>query len=225
MASDGETRRMDPGPTILTWGDAETEAWKAWRLGFAGAGASDLATLLEVTVTKKDTPDSLRARRAELLARKLGKLGPMEESIGMRIGLRLEKLLTEEYARLRPTHGVELVTGKVVHVHPSGVLAATPDAWTWRLDAPEVRWPVQLKAYSEFCRAWFKDGAVPVHLQVQVQAEAACAGAPRGSYFVLTGNAEPCFFGDIEADREFEALAVAKCREFASEVEAGRKNS
>lgn len=227
MGSDGDTRIV-PAPRPMPFTYPDEAAWKAARGG--QVGASDVSTLLRIPVVAEEKKAAARGdygwaerRIVELLARKLGEAPEIEQTLGMRMGLFLEPFLLGEYLRVRPERGAILAPPYTVHAHPTGVLAATPDAWTWDLAAPDVRWPLQLKAYSGFTKGWFAAGC-PEHLAAQVLAEALCTDAPRGSWFALVGNAD-VFHGDIDRDPATEEAILAVCESFCARIRAGREGA
>ena len=246
ITHDGQTRVL-PAPELGVcrfvpgrgdvWTFRDDAAWlraKAPGGPLAGIlGASEYPTECLMSYKADDTPDSLLAKRQEGRERRAGLRGPIEDTLSMRLGLWCEPFLFAEYARARPDRGCEIAAGKIVFVDPTGNLLATPDGWCWDLDRPEIRWPLQVKMYSEFYRSRFAsqkkankgERSIPDFLLGQCGVEALCCGTTRASYFALCGNRDP-YQDDLDFGPDFAASALEVGRVFKQAVDEliGRKS-
>ncbi|MFH1186422.1 MAG: hypothetical protein V1755_15540, partial [Chloroflexota bacterium] len=139
------------------------------------------------------------------------------KTLPMAMGDYLEPFIVQHYILENPTRGAEMAAGKIVYVHHSGLISATVDAWTWDLERPEIRWPLQLK-YKGYP---IKD--VPPYIEIQCRGEALCADTDRCSTAILCARAETLICADFPAWTEEEAAGyLLDAEEFAAEVEAAR---
>lgn len=204
---------------VLTF--ASDEAWSEWRRLFARAGglSASVASKEACAYAGKKSRAELEQERDEARQEAAGLRPPFEGNRKTRRGLALEPFLVREYLIDNPDRGAEMAAGKIIWLHESGKLAATPDAWTWELANPTVRWPLQLKDWSVGCASWFRDGATPVQLVHQCAVEAHCTESDRETCYVMIGG-DVCHTRDLDIAPESLPGLLALADSFAAAVRA-----
>lgn len=188
----------------------DREAWLAERRN--GLGASDVSAALGINAWK--SPYVLWAEKCGLLPEE----DLAAESEAVEWGLRLEgpiiKAFAEKTGRL-----VEVPESPTLAVHPSiPFLRCTVDALQ-RKAAEEPLGDLQIKTTSAYKADEWKDGAVPLMYQVQVQAELFVTGLAWGSIACLIGG-QRLVYRDIERDDAFIEALVPHLEQFWSCVQS-----
>lgn len=173
----GRAPRTDAVPVLPP--DASDDAWKAARR--KGIGASEMSVLLDVS------PHN--SRFALWWQKSQG--WDIDESLGMRIGTRLEPVIRECFLDRFPD-ALLLRAGGRLWAHPSfPYMLCTPDYLAVFPDDPTRVIPVECKS-DESGRAagWGKDGTseVPVHHGIQATVQACVFGADRAYVAHLRGK-------------------------------------
>jgi len=184
------------------------DAWLARRRALVTA--SDAAAILGV--------DPRRGPLA-VYAAKLGV--ESDETEPMAWGRRLEDAIAEAYGAETGREVIAPADPYEITVHPElDWLGATLDRTTRGCQAspPPVGLvagfgPLQLKAVSDWRRKdWLEEP--PIHYQVQVQVEMACAGAAWGSLAAFQGITRPVAWADLVRNDGFLAAALPRLHKF-----------
>jgi putative phage-type endonuclease len=197
---------MDAAISLLDYGDRDR--WLASRSN--AIGASEVAGIFVDAAGESLSPYTTPFK---LFLEKTGQLPP-EELNGewIRWGNRLEPAIAAEY---QDVTGRELWQGGpfCVAQHPAiEAFRSTPDRWVVKAPDRAGRGIVQLKNAGAFFGRNWSDG-VPLHIEIQCQAELATTGYDWDSVAVLIGGNAFKYF-DLERNDAFIAEMEDRVRWF-----------
>jgi len=193
-------------PAALTIPCASREEWLARRR--EGIGASDAPALVGWDRGKRFTPAAWRGP-LEIYADKIS-AGRDNETEAMRWGHRFEAPVRAEFAARHPDWKIE-APGMTIfrcRAHPflqatlDGIILAGPETGILEIKTSRVEWM-----------------EVPVHYQIQVQAQLLVTGAPWGIVAALFGGSKYQEFPRIDVDPEWAEFIIRDCSTFWDRVQ------
>jgi len=181
--------------TPVTYKYYTREEWLAMRN--SGIGASEVAAALGANQYKS---------ALTLWAEKTNQVPPQEETRRLRVSLKMEPIIVEEFAletgmSIIDPHNHAPIDSYAVYQNPdTPFLFATPD----RL-LPD-NGVLELKSSGDFMRPEWNSDDPPLMYQCQVQAQMYCCGADYAILCALVGNSELFHFRFERNDRFISAM-------------------
>jgi len=173
-------------------------------------GASEVAAVLGLDPWQ--TP-------LQLYLRKRGEIPATEPTMQMEAGHRMEPVIAEWYSDDTGREVQDLGRYTIQRNAELPFMHATLDRIIMPCDGHEMPGTLQIKNVTAYKSGEWAEG-VPLHTQIQVQAEMAVAKMDWGSVAALIGGNQ-FVWQDQERNDDFIVMACRKCGEFMANVERG----